>query len=235
VAFKLIALQTKSDMSEKIKANGLTQKEIDKLYDIIEITHKILERHKIKYTIEGGTLLGAVRHGGLIPWDNDGDFNVLEKDISRIQKLANEFSKYGLEIIRTEGWGLQIAHKDSPVLKKNNPWGSKWPFLDLISIKLEGEKYVYTEDEARGDYPDYHLTKSDWEGEFDNVRFGHLILKSIRNRTGYLDRLYGNTKDRNWRSLVEINMNHRENYYYNKALTCPITTFVHAKHSSKAT
>lgn len=40
----------------------------------------ILERNGVRYVIEYGSLLGAVRHGGFIPWDDDFDFVVFEDD-----------------------------------------------------------------------------------------------------------------------------------------------------------
>ena len=40
----------------------------------------ILEKNGVRYVIEYGSLLGAVRHGGFIPWDDDFDFVVFEDD-----------------------------------------------------------------------------------------------------------------------------------------------------------
>ena len=39
---------------------------------------KVFERHGIGYVLEGGSALGAERHGGLIPWDDDFDLAVHE-------------------------------------------------------------------------------------------------------------------------------------------------------------
>ena len=45
--------------------------------DIAEEFMRICKAHNLKYFAIGGTLLGAVRHGGYIPWDDDFDFAMM--------------------------------------------------------------------------------------------------------------------------------------------------------------
>ncbi len=54
----------------------------------------IFERNQIRYVIEYGSLLGAVRHGGFIPWDDDFDYVVLEEDYEKASEaLRSELPK----------------------------------------------------------------------------------------------------------------------------------------------
>ncbi len=59
----------------------------------------IFERNDVRYVIEYGSLLGAVRHGGFIPWDDDFDYVVFEEDYGKASEaLRRELpSKYKLQ------------------------------------------------------------------------------------------------------------------------------------------
>ena len=50
---------------------------LDDFYDLVKYSDYILTKHGIKYTVAYGTMLGAVRHGGIMPWDDDADLYVL--------------------------------------------------------------------------------------------------------------------------------------------------------------
>ena len=219
-----------ANMRRRLEKEKLNDNEVDKLYDIIEVTGGLLDQYGIRYTIEGGTLLGAIRNGGLIKHDNDADFDVLQEDLPKIKALGSSFAEYGLEVVDVPGWGLQVTHEDSPSLAPGlwtdgiQQWTSKWPFLDLIAIRWDSsrQKYILAQDVAYHDYPDYYLTRSDWENPFERVPFAHLILwviGSSGSRQAYLDRHY-----KNWNRLIEMKMDHRSNQYFQHEIQCPLTT-----------
>ncbi len=63
---------------------------------ILEVIDGICRKHTIPYWLDGGTLLGAVRHGGFIPWDDDIDIAMREEDMQRFVDVAPQELPQGL-------------------------------------------------------------------------------------------------------------------------------------------
>ena len=55
--------------------------------EILLYIDKFCKKNNIKYWLSGGSCLGAVRHNGFIPWDDDIDIEMLDKDYRRFERL----------------------------------------------------------------------------------------------------------------------------------------------------
>ena len=83
-----------------------------KILQTFKFTKKILERHNLKYIACGGTVLGAVRHQGFIPWDDDIDIYMPREDYNKFIQLNSESEKEGYQIVSVEhsyGYYLPFA------------------------------------------------------------------------------------------------------------------------------
>lgn len=80
------------ELKAKYNPEGsLTWKMQERMLDILNVLDAICRKHNIPYWLSGGSMLGAVRHGGFIPWDDDLDIEMLHSDFERLMKiLPNE-------------------------------------------------------------------------------------------------------------------------------------------------
>lgn len=60
------------------------------LYRIFNGIFNVLEKYPITYTLTGGSLLGAERNQGLIPWDDDGDLSWIKPPVDVFEKIKKE-------------------------------------------------------------------------------------------------------------------------------------------------
>lgn len=58
--------------------------------EVLDVVREVCENHDIRFFACAGTLLGAIRHGGYIPWDDDVDICMLREDYMRFLEIAKK-------------------------------------------------------------------------------------------------------------------------------------------------
>ena len=86
------------------------------IFILDEIVH-ICEKNHLSYWLDYGTLLGAVRHKGFIPWDDDLDISMMREDYIKIVPLLQEHFKNTDYVVRLTD---NINHFQIRVHQKNN-------------------------------------------------------------------------------------------------------------------
>ena len=71
------------------KGNHMNQLQQEEFLILLELD-RILKRHNIPYYLYGGTLLGAARHQGFIPWDDDIDIVLTREHFEAIETILSD-------------------------------------------------------------------------------------------------------------------------------------------------
>jgi len=80
--------------SKKIMSSSVK----NEYYRLLKDIDEILTTNNIKYVLGAGTLLGSYRHGGIIPWDDDGDICIRWEDHARLKSLSSQFQQKGITL-----------------------------------------------------------------------------------------------------------------------------------------
>ena len=175
-------------------------KNIKKLFDLYDIT----------YWISWGTLLGAVRREGFIPWDYDVDIVVPMDQLDKVESIGIEYWKNGLRLIVSpffKGYKI-VPQKEGDFVT-----------IDIFGMSevVRNDKLVYSTVDNHGLWKDEYFIKSDVY-PLKMYKFEDLELPGPREYQEYLDRIY-----KDWKIKAPVrkyNFVIENSDYFTKPLNC---------------
>lgn len=154
---------------------------------MLQKVHELFETANIPYWICGGTLLGAIRHGGLIPHDDDVDIECFESDLEAIAAIPTEPPFYTGFHISTATWEGHAVAK-----------------LNFFRGEFSVDVFPRPEDLAQ----DQHFCSRDEVFPLKLYPFHNIQLWGPGEPEAYLNRCYGD-----WREFVMV-WNHDYNWFH---------------------
>ncbi|KAF0226419.1 MAG: LICD family protein [Erysipelotrichaceae bacterium] len=119
------------------------------LLEMLKDIDKVCREHDIPYFLNGGSALGAVRHKGFIPWDDDADISMMIKDYRRFQAIAHHLGdKYVIHCFETCNRynvlipGMKIRKKGTYIKEANNLLANRCTDSDGIFVDVFVYDYV---------------------------------------------------------------------------------------------
>ena len=162
-------------------AKVMTQETADKYYEMIYRFSLVMEKLKLQYWIEGGTLIGAMREGAILSWDKDADIHMLEKDRKILwdnKELIESFgikTDYADDIYRIIGSGV---------------------YMDVFSFEYKNGFYQEIHLRNRQRWPRAMHIKKSMIWPLRRARFGPLRLPVLYKAEEYLEQAFGD-----WRTI----------------------------------
>ena len=163
---------------------------VQSYYRMFKVFKDVLDKHGVEFFMHSGTMLGAVRHKGLIPWDDDIDVMVEECFEDKLDQISPELHELGIHLKPRDMSGLFqffCTNKTSSDICKQDIYLQIDVFIgrreDIGGRPVLHYKTPYFKDcfpkryiEVDGLYP------------LKNYEFGPFTVKGIRDYSGYFSR-----------------------------------------------
>ncbi len=181
---------TQSELRERFNPDGSPLREFQmRLLDILVFIDDVCRRHGINYWLSSGTCLGAIRHGGFIPWDDDIDVEMLDADYKRfIEVMKSESNdRYVLQTPENDP-GYRLTHakvRDLASFVEESCGGDinyryRGCFVDIFHIAPSGSLLLYRAGSLiQRKYVESHFNMLQGKGS----RAAYLFYNAVRGMT----------------------------------------------------
>lgn len=166
----MIDFEVQKELRERFNPEGSNLRDRQlKMLEMLTYLDEICKENDIKYWLGAGNLLGAVRHGEYIPWDDDVDIEMLREDYEKLIKILESETTYNLQTYKNDPYYLysfsklrdpnsivledsiydKCLHKgifiDILVIEKNNllfAWFAEWVLCRFLLPFTKNNKHV---------------------------------------------------------------------------------------------
>lgn len=205
---------------EEVRNDYKISSEMKKIWsielDLFNQLDRICKKHNITYYADGGTLLGAVRHHGFIPWDDDMDFMMYRDDFEKLCSVASEFKEpYFFQTEETDPGSLRCHaqlrnSKTTGIL--NFEKDKKYPFNQGIFIDIFPLDNVPENRDERLKFVEELKKLKEQAREYYDFNHGFAEKPKITGFHTLWQRISFPNKKRNYKKLFEVYG--EENPYY---------------------
>lgn len=151
-----------------------------------------LRLHNVRGCAICGTLLGAIRHGSTIPWDDDGDFLVLENDSELFyKKVIPELMDKGYSLKEMSPTWVKVFAKETPLVGRLRVLGNVTCdiFLFCAEDDERGKRLVPCDECIRVDYPNIWFNE-DEVFPVELAKFSSTRIQIPHRPLPFLNRMY---------------------------------------------
>ncbi len=171
-----------------------------KLYSLVDLVDEVLTSHGIPYWAAGGTLIGAVRSGDLIPWDDDVDICIPIEYAAELEFALQDLHQCELEL-HSYSFGKKIGYQEDPLEADRAPsawvyfWRvfirSNYPYIDIFFMESNGNAMQYVSEIWRARSPRESLIYQCEVFPLRRYPFGPISLNGPAQAEAYLTRAFG--------------------------------------------
>ena len=193
---------TKEDVHQYFLAENLATE----LYDLLKCTHAIFEHFGITYWLTGGSMIGYMRHGGIIPWDDDIDICCFITDKEKIfsPEVLEAFKSNNIKVIEDQTYNMENPtlskiYRSTAKSKAIKSGQVPYPFIDVFYM-APPNKYFNNAIRFFSRGNEDHWIAPEELYPIKKINFGPVTANAPFDPVPQLDRGYG----KNWSKEGQI-------------------------------